>query len=367
MSSVPNTPESPAFDLVGQTIADGWLVEKRLPRAGEPGAEDLTGSYFSIGYIATKGNKKAFVKALDVQGVITDRSSGLRIVDRLKQMTDRHTFESVILDICKKARLDRIVELIATDDITLPNAPLGIEVPYIMFELADGDVRNVIGRSNLIDDAWRFRILHDVAVGIQQLHRNDISHQDIKPSNVLVFSQGPAKAKLGDLGRCSRRGMQAEHDGSDIPGAVRYAPPEQVFGIRPERWEDRREGCDVYHLGSLTAYLFSGVVLSVHLAQELPVDMRPSVWGGKGGCDYETALPSLSTALTDFVRRAGPDFPTWAADELSQIILSACNPDYRLRGDPAARRRTGSPVGIDTYVSRFDRLAKQANVKIRRA
>lgn len=365
MSSVPTTAENPAFDLVGRTIADGWLVEKRLPRAGEPGAEDLTGSFFSVGYIATKGNKKAFVKAIDVQGVISDRDSGLRLVERLKLMTDRHTFESAILDACKKAKLDRIVQVIAADEIELPGAPLGIEVPYIMFELADGDVRKAIGSSNRIDDAWRFRILHDVAVGIQQLHRNDISHQDIKPSNILVFNQGPAQAKIGDLGRSSRRGMQAEHDVFDVPGAPRYAPPEQVFGIRAERWEDRREGCDVYHLGSLAAYLFSGVVLSVHLAQALPLELRPFAWGGKAGCDYETALPNLRTALTDFVRLAQPHFPTWAADELSQIILSACDPDYTLRGDPAARRRTGSPVGIDAYVSRFDRLAKQAGVKNR--
>lgn len=181
----------------------------------------------------------------------------------------------------------------------------------------------------------------------------------------LIFNQGVARAKIGDLGRSSRRGQFADHDAVAIPGAPLYAPPEQVFGLRPERWEDRREGCDVYHLGSLAAFLFSGVVVSVSLARALPVEMRPAIWGGQGGCDYDTALPTLKRALTDFVRGAKEHFPTWAAEELGQIILTACDPDYRERGDPAARRRTGSPVGIDAYVSRFDRLAKQAGVKTR--
>jgi serine/threonine protein kinase len=365
VSALPQSQENPAFDLVGQTIANGWKIVERLPRAGEPGAEDQTGGFFSVGYIAVKGNKKAFVKAIDVQGVLLDRSSGKKLVERLKEMSDRHTFESTILTVCKRAKLDRIVEVLASDEVDLPNSLHGIPVPFIMFEMADGDVRKAISASDKIDAAWKFKVLHDVALGIQQLHRNDIAHQDLKPSNVLLFSDGPAKAKIGDLGRSSRRGLTAEHDGLHVPGAVSYAPPEQIFGITPERWEDRREGCDVYHLGSLAAFLFTGVGLSVYLAQALPVEMRPHLWGGQSGSDYESAVPLLKKALTEFVRDAQSQFPVWAADELAQIILCACDPDYRVRGDVAARRRVGNPVGIDAFVSRFDRLAKSAAVKTR--
>jgi eukaryotic-like serine/threonine-protein kinase len=361
--SVPGT--NPAFDLVGQTLAGGWLVTQRLPRSGEPGAEHQTGGCFSVGYVATKGARKAFVKALDVQGVIENKASGRTLVERLKEMTDSHTFESAILDVCRKAKLDRVVEVIASDQLELPGSLYGLEVPYIMFEMADGDIRKAIGASEKIDAAWKFRVLHDVAVGIQQLHRNAISHQDLKPSNVLVFDQGNALAKIGDLGRSSRRGLSANHDGHAVPGAVAYAPPEQIFGITPERWEDRREGCDIYHLGALAAFLFTGVVLSANLAQALPSGMRPFLWGGQSGCDYETALPILKKALTEFVADAQPAFPVWAAEELSQIILTTCDPDYRVRGDATARKRIGNTVGIDAYVSRFDRLAKGAAVKTR--
>ncbi|MGM9481988.1 protein kinase domain-containing protein [Roseateles sp. NT4] len=363
MSAVPS--ENPAFDLVGQTIADGWLVTTRLPRKNEPGGEHQTGGNFSIGYIATKGGKKAFVKAIDVQGVIEDRHSGLKLVPRLKRMTDSHTFESTILEVCKKAKLDRIVEVIASDDIEVPSAPHGIPVPFIMFELAEGDIRKAIDASEKIDTAWKLKVLHHVAVGIQQLHRHDISHQDLKPSNVLLFGKKSVVAKIGDMGRSSRRGLVAEHDDCDVPGAVAYAPPEQVFGIRPERWEDRREGCDVYHLGAMAAFLFTGVVLSARLSQALPVDMRPYLWGGQSGCDYDTALPILKRALAEFVADSQTSLPVWAAEELSQIILTACDPDWRVRGDSKARQSLANNVGIDAYVSRFDRLAKNAAVKTR--
>ncbi|MDR6860531.1 protein kinase domain-containing protein [Variovorax guangxiensis] len=351
---------------MGQILAGGWLVTQRLPRSGEPGAEHQTGGCFSVGYIATKGARKAFVKALDVQGVIENKASNRTLMERLKEMTDGHAFESAILDVCRKAKLDRVVEVIASDQLELPGSLYGLEVPYIMFEMADGDIRKAISASEKIDAAWKFRVLHDVAVGIQQLHRNDISHQDLKPSNVLVFDQGSALAKIGDLGRSSRRGLNASHDGNAVPGAVAYAPPEQIFGIRPERWEDRREGCDIYHIGALAAFLFTGVVLSASLAQALPSGMRPFLWGGQSGCDYETALPILKKALTEFVADAQPAFPVWAAEELSQIIMTACDPDYRVRGDATARQRIGNTVGIDAFVSRFDRLAKNAAVKTRR-
>jgi serine/threonine protein kinase len=257
------------------------------------------------------------------------------------------------------------VEVIASDEVEVANSLHGIPVPYIMFELADGDIRKALDASEKIDAAWKFKVLHHVAVGLQQLHRQDIAHQDLKPSNVLLFDQGDVLAKIGDLGRSSRRGLAAEHDGYEVPGAVAYAPPEQIFGIRPERWQDRREGSDLYHLGALATFLFTGVVLSVSLSQALPADMRPHLWGGQSGCDYDTALPILKRALAEFVVDSQGAFPVFAAEELSQIILTACDPDWRVRGDARARQSVANNVGIDTYVSRFDRLAKNAAVKMR--
>lgn len=352
-------------NLIGTTVTDDWVITKQLPRPGELGADDLTGSFFSIGYIASNGKNEAFVKIIDVQKAIF--SSGGSLMDRLKLVTESHSFECTILDICKKAKLDRVVRIIARGEIPAPLGALTpIPTPYIMFELADGDVRKIIAKTNKLDDAVKFQVLHDVAVGLQQLHSQQIAHQDLKPSNVLLFQQVGGGAKIGDLGRASRKGMAPDHDANTIAGAIKYAPPEQAYGIAPQRWEDRREGCDIYHLGSLTTFIFAGITPTDHYVRDLPQDIRPRIWHGNDKCDYQTALPALTSSFTLFVSSIQQDMPIWAADELSKIIFNTCNPDYSKRGDPDARKRVGSPIGIETFVSRFDKLAKRALVETQR-
>lgn len=361
-----NTIES---KLIGQKLPGDWVITRQLPRPGESGAEDQTGGCFSIGYIASKLNKdgktstEAFLKVIDIERALEPRP-GTLLIQRLKDVAESHSFECAILDICRKANMDRVVKILAQGELLLEGARA--EIPYILFEMADGDVRKIVAKSDKLDDAWRLRVLHDVAVGLQQLHSEDIAHQDLKPSNVLIFDQTKKGAKIGDLGRASRRDMDAGHDGFTIAGARNYAPPEQVYGIRPTRWEDRRQGCDLYHLGSLAMFVFTGITPTIHYLQCVSEDILPRGWGGKGICDYPSALPVLTSAFTEHVEKIKADFPEWARDELVMILLNACNPDYQKRGDPNARNRTGSPLGMDVFVSRFDRLAKRAVVELRK-
>ena len=359
----PELPASHAENLVGTKLDDGWVISRKLPKPGDQGAEDLTGSHFSIGYIAAKDKTEAFLKVIDVETVV--RGTGASLIERLKNVTDSHSFECSILDICHKAKLDRVVRVLLQGELKPPSGSV-FPIPYILFELADGDVRKIVSRTNRLDDAWRLNVLHDVAVGLQQLHSQDIAHQDLKPSNVLIFDRDGKGAKIGDLGRASRRGMESGHDNLEIAGALVYAPPEQIFGLIPELWVDRREGCDLYHLGTLAGFLFSGTTPTDYYLQTLDHNVRPRSWSGAGKCDYQAALPLLISTFTAFIAQIREDFPNWAADELSQMIMYACNPDYKKRGDPDARSRTGSPLGVETFVSRFDRLAKRAEVELRK-
>lgn len=360
----------PPDKLIGQKLLDGWEITRRLPRSKEPGGEELTGGHFSIGYIATKKGKdgkaptEAFLKVIDVESALQPHP-GTTLMQRLKCLADSHTFECAILDICDKASLDRIVRILGKGELP-PQPGMPTEIPFILFELADGDVRKVIAKSDKLDDAWRLRVLHDSAVGIQQLHSQDIAHQDLKPSNVLIFNESGKRAKLGDLGRASSKGLPAGHDTFDVAGARSYAPPEQLYAIVPSRWEDRRQGCDLYHLGSLAMFMFTGITPTAYYIQNVSSDVRPKGWGGKGLCDYSTALPVLIAAFSEMVESIKVDFPDWARDELAEIVINACNPDYNLRGDPDSRKRSGSPIGIETFVSRFDRLAKKAVVELKK-
>lgn len=355
--------ENHAESLLGVELHDGWMLTQKLPRPGTAAAADQTGACFSIGYIATRDGKEAFVKVIDVERVLR-MTVGSTLLERMRVVSDTYGYEVSILEACKDARLDRIVKIIHQGELPPPQGSI-VPTPYIMFEKADGDVRKIVSRSAKLDDAWRLRVLFDVARGLQQLHGQQIAHQDLKPSNVLIYDKTGEGAKIADLGRASMRGRDAMHDQLIIAGAVPYAPPEQVFGITPARWEERREGCDLYHLGTLAAFLFSGTTPTDYYCQSLGDDIRPLPWRGLGRCDYQTALPLLQSAFTAFVAKICDDLPEWASDELSQIVINACNPDYEKRGDPKARERVGRPLGIDTFVSRFQRLSKMALVKVR--
>lgn len=363
---MPSPTPASTLNLVGTSIKDGWIIIDELPRPGKAGAEDMTGGHFSIGCIVErlkdKKKEKGFLKVIDLN-MAAAMSPG-NVMHGLKLASDAYTIECAILDICKNASLDRIIKVLDVGE--LPASTGGLPTPYILFEHADGDLRKIVARSAQFDDAWKLRVLHDVAVGLQQLHQQKIAHQDLKPSNVLIFNGDGQGAKIGDLGRSSRQGLPAPHDGNVIAGAQAYAPPEQAFGITPVRWEDKREGCDLYHLGTLTFFLFAGRVPNEHYRATLPSEVLPIAWGGQGKTDYLNALPFFTAALTEFVAIASADFPEWGREEMSQIVFNACAPDYTKRGDPEARARAGSPLGIETFVSRFDRLSRRALVNLKR-
>ena len=70
-----------------------------------------------------------------------------------------------------------------------------------------------------------------MAVGLKQLHGIKISHQDLKPSNVLLYNEGFV-SKIGDLGRSLCADIDAPHDnGINFPGDFTYAPPEYLISI----------------------------------------------------------------------------------------------------------------------------------------
>src|SRR5262249_48614985 len=138
------------------------------------------------------------------------------------------------------------------------------------------------------------------SVGLRQLHSQEIAHQDLKPANVLVFAE--TSSKLGDLGRASRRGAEAIHDESGFPGDRRYAPPEFQYGFIDPDWRQRRFGGDLYQLGSLAVFFFSGVHMLHLVISHLHDEHRPRVWNGS----FQQAVPYLqkatALALDDFRR-----------------------------------------------------------------
>jgi serine/threonine protein kinase len=197
-----------------------------------------------------------------------------------------------------------------------------------------------------------------MAAALSQLHGESIAHQDVKPANVLVFE--PRSSKLGDLGRASREAIGAVHDEWDCPGDARYAPPELQFGYVDPDWRKRRIGTDLYQLGSLAVFFFSGSAM-FHLGMShLAGDHRPGAWTG----EYEAALPyvqqatarALSVFKSDVSRRIHNDDLT---TRLVATVKQLCDPDPKRRGHPSDQIGHHDKQSLHRFVSEFDLIARR--------
>jgi eukaryotic-like serine/threonine-protein kinase len=340
----------PAEMLLGHTLSTGWKVVERREKKPEG-----TGGNFSEGYIVeSPEGKRAFLKALDF-------SRAMMMPDWprwLQAMLQAYNFERDILARCRGERMDRVATPIEDGDVDVDaSSPIG-RVPYLIFELADGDVRRHVSAFDNLDIAWALRTMHQIATGVLQLHRRQIAHQDLKPSNVLVF--GSASSKIGDLGCASTRGSTAPRDALRIAGDPSYAPPELLYGFVPAEWDDRRLGCDLYLVGSMAVFMFTNVGMTPLLLSHLDYSMHPEVWQG----DFRTVLPHLQASFAVALTHIGASVRADLSQDLVEMIRQLCepNPSRRAYGRllPGRASVATAMSSMERVVSHFDLLARRA-------
>ena len=321
---------------------DGWRVIEEM--GTYPG---MTGGTFSTGYIVEKDGRQAYLKAMDLQRAL------LKGARAIQAIVNQYLFEKDILDFCRQRGLSGIVSLYDAGEINvaLENAPPAI-IYYLIFELAEGDIRRQLTIGGDKEAFWKLNVLHQCAVGLTQLHGVEIAHQDLKPSNVLSFS-AEKTFKLADLGRCNSKQFMAPTDAMEYPGDPSYAPPEYHYSEIPLNRVDQRMGSDAYLLGSLVSFLFAeGPGALISTLQRLPEQYLPENWEGS----YKEALPFLIKAHTEASIDLKKRLPEIIRQELGEAYFNLCHPDPVVRGHPAARKQSGRPLGLDRYRSIFDRL-----------
>lgn len=333
------------MNLTGKTTPGGWLIGEQIGFA-----PDHTGGHFSDCYFVEKEGKKAFLKALDIEKFN---------ISQVMSLMAGFQYESELLALCRERRLGRIVQVLESNKVERdPNAPPVLrDVPFLVLELAEGDIRDSIDVSKSVSDQWRFQILHQTTLALLQLHKEQIAHQDLKPSNVLKF--GADRLKLGDLGRSSLRGKVAPHDSLPIAGAHNYAPFEQRYGYLRDDWVERRLSVDVFHLGCLAVFSFTNVCFPEYVLTKLPEPYRPGLWGDP----YEQVIAHIQAASIEALTDLSTEFPERFRPDLISVVQDLCHADPRIRGRMGVDSKSeAGALWLQRYVSKFDILEKKARI-----
>lgn len=351
-----NDAQNAALHLEGVRLDGNWIV-------GPANAADAvqTGGVFSVTYPVSRGDGvQGFLKVLNLAQALASDD----VIDTLSRLTAEFAAERDLCEMCGTKRLSRVVAAITHGEVKVPGFLINT-VPYIIFELATHDVRVALSQAKKIDDVIKLEYAHSLATGVRQLHRIGVAHQDIKPSNILVFPEVSNRAvgKIADLGRAYREDAESPHDHELIPGDRSYAPPEQQYRHRFEEIAVRRFAADLYQLGGLITFLFTGRTMNAFLTINLAKQHRWAYYGDT----YESVLPYLDEAYDSALQQIGSELPAVIAVQLKGTIRYLCEPDASLRGHPAARRQPHGPnFALERTVSELDLMVRRAARELQR-
>lgn len=340
---------TPAESLKDLALADGWVVTEKI-------TNDLpTGGNHCIRYkVVHPSGKTGFLKAMDLAHARSVASQfNVNFLEVLNTMTGDYIHERKIVKLCGDKNLSRITVALAAGEIEVCGFNEDMKtVFYLIFEDSkDGDLRSsgALASSDLNQVA---RIMHSAALALRQIQSIQLSHHDIKPSNVLSF--GDQIFKLSDFGQAATPIIPSRWDDIPYTGDPSYQPPEVGFeAASAERWD--RSSIDVYMLGSLHYHLITGAQIVWPLLRKA-LEIEPSF----RKLSYSEALPYLISAHTAVMDEFKKTYFTdqKLAEKHARIIKELCNPDFKIRGNPSKQKNSAVRLSADRYIGLYSELIR---------
>jgi serine/threonine-protein kinase len=175
------------------------------------------------------------------------------------------------------------------------------ERPYLVMPFIEGgSLQERLLEKGVMDEESLGGLMAQLTSGLEYLHGKDILHQDIKPDNILIDTDG--SYLLTDFGISGRlRSTLRKHTGSSNSMTLAYAPPER-FSANPENIE----ASDIFSLGVLVYELATGNV----------------PWMGNGGISLNSGAEV-------------PELPEHYSMRFRKLVESMMHPD------PASRPTSG--------------------------
>jgi serine/threonine-protein kinase len=188
---------------------------------------------------------------------------------------DRFEREIKALKVVSQSPQNRCAIPIVEDGVyPLRNKGIKGTLRYYVMEEADSDLSSFLEKSeNELSPQSKIALCNDLLIMLQDLHKLNIYHRDIKPDNILMFRTRPV---FGDLGLINFRDRDADLDKFDEKiGPLGFLSPEatnKCLGSREKAsfdfdcWIDDKS--DVFQLGQVFWFILQDEVPTGHLTHQ---------------------------------------------------------------------------------------------------
>lgn len=143
------------------------------------------------------------------------------------------------------------------------------EFAYMVLELIQGmGIPRFFRKSNPLSEQNEFKLIENILRGFAELHKGEIIHGDIHPSNILVNEK--MEVKIIDLGM-SIDSAKSGNEIVKVGGVLYYLPPERIKPISIDKFSFRPDFLsDVYQIGMIIYFtLYRKVPFTGFIWEEL--------------------------------------------------------------------------------------------------
>lgn len=212
------------------------------------------------------------------------------------------------------------------------------DVAYIAMEFLEGqELRDIMNKDGLPVDQV-LDITAQVAQGLAYAHQHEIVHRDVKPSNIMVASDG--HIKITDFGIARMTSSAVRTQTGMVLGSPKYMSPEQVMG------KDIDQRSDIFSLGVMLYEMLTG--------------QAPFVGDNVNAIMYQTlnAIPESPSALNPIV-------PEMANFIVAKALCKTLDDRYQSAKELAADLRAcRSILPHSMYAHELMHSPRDANTKI---
>ncbi|MBL4848958.1 MAG: serine/threonine protein kinase, partial [Planctomycetes bacterium] len=126
--------------------------------------------------------------------------------------------------------------------------------PYLVMDLVEGpSLEQIVRQGGPLSERRAVEICLALAKALEEVHRQEILHRDVKPDNVLMRGEQPVLVDFGIAKDTQATGQELTRTGAFL-GTPGYAPLEQALG----RKNALGPHTDVYGLGATLYFLATG-------------------------------------------------------------------------------------------------------------